>query len=141
MIALPALLFPAATGTPLATISNGAALCIAVNALTFAVSAAVLLAVRIPSPKRSDVSAGGKIEASLWSDIREGILYIWHRRPLLWLLGTFTLANFVGGTGSVITPLLVKFNLAADWTALEHPESQARWIRVALVLPQSVLRV
>src|SRR4029453_9799136 len=39
------------------------------------------------------------------------------RRPLLWLLGTFTLANFVGGTGSVITPLLVKFNLAADWTA------------------------
>ena len=117
VIALPALLFPAATGTPLATISNGAALCIAVNALTFAVSAAVLLAVRIPSPKRSDVSAGGKIEASLWSDIREGILYIWHRRPLLWLLGTFTLANFVGGTGSVITPLLVKFNLAADWTA------------------------
>jgi hypothetical protein len=30
-------------------------------------------------------------------------------------LAPFTLANFVGGTGSVITPLLVKFNLAADW--------------------------
>ena len=117
VIALPALLFPGAAGPSLATISNGVALCIAANALTFAVSAAVLLVVRIPSPKRGDISAGGKLEASIWSDIREGILYIWHRRPLLWLLGTFTLANFVGGTGSVITPLLVKFNLAADWTA------------------------
>src|SRR5690348_2115795 len=49
--------------------------------------------------------------------MRAGLLYIWRRRPLLWLLGTFTLANFVGGTGSVITPLFVKFNLAPDWTA------------------------
>jgi MFS family permease len=117
VITLPALLSSDAAGTSLATVSNGVALCIAVNALTFAVSAAVLLAVRIPSPQRSDVGAGGKLEASIWSDIQEGILYIWRRRPLLWLLGTFTLANFVGGTGSVITPLLVKFNLAADWTA------------------------
>jgi MFS family permease len=117
VITLPALLSSDAAGTSLATVSNGVALCIAVNALTFAVSATVLLAVRIPSPQRSDVGAGGKLEASIWSDIQEGILYIWRRRPLLWLLGTFTLANFVGGTGSVITPLLVKFNLAADWTA------------------------
>jgi MFS transporter, DHA3 family, macrolide efflux protein len=117
VITLPALLSSDAAGTSLATVSNGVALCIAVNALTFAVSAAVLLAVRIPSPQRSDVGAGGKLEASIWSDIQEGMLYIWRRRPLLWLLGTFTLANFVGGTGSVITPLLVKFNLAADWTA------------------------
>jgi MFS transporter, DHA3 family, macrolide efflux protein len=117
VITLPALLSPGAAGTSLAIVSNGVALCIAVNALTFAVSATVLLAVRIPSPQRSDVGTGGKLEASIWSDIQEGILYIWRRRPLLWLLGTFTLANFVGGTGSVITPLLVKFNLAADWTA------------------------
>jgi MFS transporter, DHA3 family, macrolide efflux protein len=117
VITLPALLFPGAAGTSLAVISNGVALCIGINALTFAVSAAVLLVVHIPSPQRSDVSADGKLETSIWSDVREGILYVWRRRPLLWLLGTFTLANFVGGTGSVITPLLVKFNLAADWTA------------------------
>jgi MFS family permease len=116
VITLPTLVLPGVSlDAPLAAISNGVALCIAVNALTFVVSAAVLLIVRIPSPQRSDVGAGGELETSIWSDIREGILYIWHRRPLLWLLGTFTLANFVGGTGSVITPLLVKFNLAADW--------------------------
>lgn len=117
VMTLPAFLVPSAGGTPLDGISNGVAICIVVNALTFALSSAVLLAVHIPSPQRSDVSAGGKLETSIWSDIRAGLLYIWHRRPLLWLLGTFTLANFVGGTGSVITPLLVKFNLAADWTA------------------------
>jgi MFS family permease len=117
LMTLPAFLVPSAVGTPLDAISNGVAMCIAINALTFAVSAAVLLAVRIPSPRRSDVGAGGRLETSIWSDIRAGILYIWHRRPLLWLLGTFTLANFGVGTSSVITPLVVKFNLAADWTA------------------------
>ena len=48
--------------------------------------------------------------------MREGALYIWHRRPLLWLLGTFTVANFVGGPLGVFFPLLIKFNLAADWS-------------------------
>ncbi|HKD74268.1 MAG TPA: hypothetical protein VKB76_02185, partial [Ktedonobacterales bacterium] len=42
------------------------------------------------------------------------VRYIWHRAPMLWLLGTFTLANFVGGT-FVLEPLLVKFNLQHDW--------------------------
>jgi len=36
---------------------------------------------------------------------------------MLWLLGTFTLANFVFSPLWVFFPLLVKFNLAADWTA------------------------
>jgi MFS family permease len=118
VIALPALIYPDTTPrTPLATIGNGVALCIAANALTFFVSMAMLLLVHIPSPKRSDVSEGGRIKTSIWADIRKGALYVWHRPPLLWLLATFTLANFVGGTGSVITPLLVKFNLALDWAA------------------------
>jgi MFS family permease len=117
VMTLPAFLAPGAAATPVDGMSNGVALCIAVNALTFAMSSAVLFAVHIPSPRRSDVGAGGKLETSIWSDIRVGLLYIWRRRPLLWLLGTFTLANFAGGTGRVITPLLVKFNFAADWTA------------------------
>jgi len=118
VITLPALVYPRiAPSTQLAAISNGVALCIAANALTFFLSAAVLSFVHIPSPKRSDVREGGSIQTSIWADIREGGLYIWHRPPLLWLLASFTLANFVGGTGSVITPLLVKFNLAPDWAS------------------------
>jgi hypothetical protein len=44
-------------------------------------------------------------------------MYIWLRRPLLWLLGTFTVANFASGPIGVFMPLMVKFNLAADWSA------------------------
>ena len=36
---------------------------------------------------------------------------------MLWLLGTFTLANFAFAPLGVFFPLLVKFNLAADWSA------------------------
>jgi MFS family permease len=114
---LPAVLLPGSGGTQLDAIGNGVATCIAIDALTFAVSAVVLFAVHIPSPERSDVGAGGVLETSIWSDIRAGLVYIWRRRPLLWLLATFTLANFVGGTGSVITPLVLRFDLAADWTS------------------------
>ena len=47
---------------------------------------------------------------------REGVVYIWQRRSFLWLLGTFTVANFHGGT-RILQPLIVKFQLAADWGA------------------------
>jgi MFS family permease len=117
VMTLPALVAPAAGGAPLDDIGKGVATCITANVLTFVLSSAVLFAVHIPSPQRSDVSAGGKLQASMWSDIRAGLLFIWRRRPLLWLLGTFTLANFAGGAGRVITPLVVKFNFAPDWTA------------------------
>ncbi len=118
LISLPALarqgIVPLAS---LAAVSDGTPLAIAVDAATFFVSASVLLFLHVPSPKRSDVSASGKIEKSIWADVREGALYIWHRRPLLWLLGTFTVANFAGSPEAVLTPLLVKFNLATDWSA------------------------
>ncbi|MCA1554195.1 MAG: MFS transporter, partial [Chloroflexi bacterium] len=99
-----------------AAMSDGTPLAISVDAVTFFVSAFVLLFLHVPSPKRSDVGESGKIEQSIWADVREGALYIWRRRPLLWLLGTFTVVNFAGSPEVVLTPLLVKFNLAPDWT-------------------------
>ena len=53
---------------------------------------------------------------SIWADIKEGGMYIWRRKPMLWLLGTFTVINLISG-GFVLQPLLVKFNLAGDWQA------------------------
>src|SRR4029078_3559918 len=55
-ITLPSLVLRgAAPDASLAAISNGVALCIAINALTFVASAVVLLVVRIPSPVRTDL--------------------------------------------------------------------------------------
>ena len=37
--------------------------------------------------------------------------------PMLWLLGTFTVVNLLSSPVGVFQRLLLKFNLAADWTA------------------------
>lgn len=118
IIALPGLL-PRDAGIlePIAGMGNGTPLVIAIDALTFFLCALVLLVVHVPSPTRSDVGACGRIEQSVWGDVREGALYIWHRPPLLWLLATFVVANLAGAPAGVIVPLLVKFNLEPNWLA------------------------
>jgi MFS family permease len=122
IIALPGLarqgIIPGDLGAELALLKDGSPLAISLDAITFFIGAVTLIFLYIPSPKRTDLAPeSGKPKKSLLADVREGALYIWHRRPLLWLLGTFTVANFVGGPLGVFFPLLVKFNLAADWTA------------------------
>ena len=64
---------------------------------------------------RSDLAAERSGRPSLWADIGEGILFIRDRRPVLWLLGTFTVANLAVAPAGVLVPLLVRFNLADDW--------------------------
>ena len=99
-------------------LASGMPLALGLDAVTFFFAAAVLLFVHIPSPQRTDLrDASGRVQKSIWADVREGALYILHRRPLLWLLGTFTVANLMGSPFGVLQPLFVKFNIAADWTA------------------------
>jgi MFS family permease len=99
----------------LGAISDGAVLAIGLDAVTFLLAAAALLLVQIPSPVRADLQPASGAGPSLWADVREGALYIWHRRSFLWLLGTFTVVNFAAGA-LVLQPLLVKFQLAPDWS-------------------------
>jgi MFS transporter, DHA3 family, macrolide efflux protein len=120
IIALPGLarqgLLPGPLAAPLSQMSDGTALCLAIDAMTFFIAAAALVFLTIPSPKRSDLAPGtGKPGQSLLADVAEGARYILHRRPMLWLLGTFTVINFVATPTGVFLPLMVKFNLAADW--------------------------
>lgn len=122
IIGLPALARQSASpiplGSSLAGLQDGTVLAIGVDVLTFLIASLTLLFVAIPSPKRADLLvAEGQSKPSIWDDIKEGARYIWQRRPLLWLLGTFTVINFVNAPLSVLEPLIVKFNLAADWTA------------------------
>jgi MFS transporter, DHA3 family, macrolide efflux protein len=76
----------------LAATTDGTPLAIGADGLTFVISALVLCVLHVPSPERSEMGASGKVETSIWADIREGALYIWNRRPML--LGSFTVANF-----------------------------------------------
>jgi DHA3 family macrolide efflux protein-like MFS transporter len=121
IISIPALarrgMIPGSLGTALGQLSNGASLAMMIDAVTFFLASATLIFLYIPSPQRTDLGQADSPKKSLVADVKEGALYIWHRRPMLWLLGTFTVANFVGGPLEVFLPLLLKFNLAADWGA------------------------
>lgn len=101
----------------LAQLPDGAPLAITIDAITFFFAAATLPFLQIPSPRRTDLHGANGVKKSFWADIQEGALYIWRRRPLLWLLGTFTVVNFVGSPIGIFMPLVVKFNLAQDWSA------------------------
>jgi MFS family permease len=118
LIAIPALARQGVLPlTPLAPLTDGAPLAIAIDAVTFFIAAGTLIFLSIPSPKRTDLHDASGAKKSIWADAREGALYIWHRRPLLWLLGTFTVANFLGSPIGIFLPLVVKFNLIEDWLA------------------------
>src|SRR5262245_32751022 len=118
IIGLPALARQAGLTGWLAGLSNGTALAILVDAATFLLAAATLLFVAIPSPRRADLAAASAApRPSIWADVRSGMRYIWDRRPLLWLLATFTVANFAFAPLVVLPPLLLKYTYAVDWMA------------------------
>lgn len=122
VIAVPGLIRARAGGSFLAGLvaglPDGAPVAIIIDALTFFFAAAALIFVNIPSPRRADLEvAPGAAKPTLMEDVRAGLLYILHRSPLLWLLGTFALCNFLSAPLGVLYPLIIKFQLAADWTA------------------------
>jgi len=102
----------------LAGLQDGTPLATGLDAVTFFFAAGTLLFLHVPSPQRTDLGApGGKPQKSIWADIAEGARYIRRRPSMLWLLGTFSVANFTASPIGVFQPLLIKFNLVADWTA------------------------
>jgi MFS family permease len=121
LISLPALArqgrIPGPPGATLARLDQGVPLALGVDVVSFLIATVVLVALVIPTPKRDDLGADGRPKVSLLADVRRGWLYIWHRRPMLWLLGTFAVVNLFGSPAAVLQPLLVKFSLAADWKA------------------------
>jgi MFS transporter, DHA3 family, macrolide efflux protein len=120
LIALPAFardgLLPEWISGWLASLRDGTPIAIGLDAATFFAAAAVLPFLHIPSPARTDLrDESGKMKKSMWADVKEGGQYIWRRKPLLWLLGSFTLINFVATIANVFLPLLLRFNLQSDW--------------------------
>ncbi len=118
IVALPSLLREQGSNGPIARLPDGTALAMGIDAITFFFAAAALIFLSIPSPQRADLrDTQGRAKKTLWADVKEGAFYIWYRRPMLWLLGTFTVVNLLSSPVGVFQRLLLKFNLAADWTA------------------------
>ena len=118
IVALPSLLRQNGATGPIAQLPDGTSLAMGIDAVSFFFAAAVLVFLSIPTPARTDLrDAQGHTKKSMWADIQEGARYIWYRRPMLWLLGTFAVVNLLSSPVGVFQRLLLKFNLAADWTA------------------------
>jgi MFS transporter, DHA3 family, macrolide efflux protein len=118
IIALPSLLRANGAAGPIAQLPDGTALAMGIDAITFFFASAALLFLSIPSPQRTDLhDAQGRAKKSMWADVQEGARYIWYRRPMLWLLGTFAVVNLLSSPVGVFQRLLLKFNLSADWMA------------------------
>lgn len=118
IVALPSLLRQNGATGPIAQLPDGTSLAMALDSASFFFAAAALAFLTIPMPVRADLyDAQGRAKKSMWADIQEGARYIWYRRPMLWLLGTFAVVNLLGSPVGVFQRLLLKFNLAADWTA------------------------
>ncbi len=118
IVALPALLRQNGQTGPIASLPDGTALAMSLDSISFFFAAIVPIFLFIPSPPRADLrTATGETRKSMWSDVAEGLRYIWYRRPMLWLLGTFAVVNLLSSPVGVFQRLLLKFNLAADWTA------------------------
>lgn len=121
LIALPAIARGSGAGpltALLARLADGTALVTGLDAASFALSALVLAFLRIPSPKRADLDPTGKPKKGIWADVREGALFVFRRPSLLWLLASFTVANFCLSAMGVLMPMIVKFNLADSLAAM-----------------------
>jgi len=121
IISLPALarqgIIGSSIGSFLAGLQTGIPLAIMIDAITFFFASSALIFLFIPSPHRSDLNDdNSQPRPSIWTDVKEGAVFIIKRYPMLWLLATFTVGNFSAGA-FVLQPILVKFNLAADWIA------------------------
>lgn len=118
IIALPALLRQGGLTNGIAQLNDGSGLAMLIDAITFFIAAGSLIFLVVPSPHRSDLQApDGQRQKSLLADVKEGARYIWHRRPMLWLLGTFAVLNLLTAPIGVFQPLILKFNLAPDWSS------------------------
>ncbi len=118
IIALPALLRQGGLTSGIAQLNDGSGLAMIIDAATFFIAAGSLIFLAVPSPHRSDLhTPDGQRQKSLLADVKEGARYIWYRRPMLWLLGTFAVLNLLTAPIGVFQPLILKFNLAPDWSA------------------------
>lgn len=121
ILALPALARQSSlnwlSGSFLAGLHSGAPLVISIDAITFLIAALALLRLQIPSPKRTSANPSAAIaKPSIIAEATDGFRYVWARRPLLWLLLAFAMFNFLTGPLNLLMPLILRFNLASDWS-------------------------
>lgn len=78
----------------------------AIDVVTAVLAVGPLFFVHVPQPERRKVEKGG--QPSLWNDVKEGFVYIWHWRGVFWVLVMATILNLLVNPGFSLMPILVR---------------------------------
>lgn len=97
----------------LGTFDNGVLFTFLADGVSFLIAALAISAIRLPQPVR----IGPPPTHSLWMDVREGLEWILHRRPFVWLISFGSLVNLTFAPLILLLPLLVRDRMGADLTA------------------------
>ena len=113
LIGVPALVRTSGWPLPwIAHLERGTLFAFAADAVSFLIAGIAVALMRIPQPVRPPHAA----HQSLVADVREGFLWIVHRRPFLWLIAFGSLANLMLAPLMLFLPLLVRDRMRADWS-------------------------
>ena len=96
------------TGTPIALSFVILTLVLAVIPLPF---------LFVPSPARNRDKDTQPNKESMFAELKVGFSFIWQRKPLLWLLALFALTNFAASPLEIFRPIILRFNLAENYTS------------------------
>ncbi|MBN1581869.1 MAG: MFS transporter [Anaerolineae bacterium] len=98
----------------------------AIDVITAAFAIVPLFFIHIPQPPRrkavlsqqeapsTAVQSTAQKQSSLWQDVREGFLYIWHWPGMFMLLATAILLNFLITPAMSLLPLLITLHFQGD---------------------------
>ena len=108
---------PGAVGAALGRITDGAPLAIAMDAITFFIGSRDAALSSFHRPSAAMLSADGRLQKSIWADVKEGAT-VHLASPSAAVAARHIHGHQFRTTPiGVLQPLLVKFNLAADWSA------------------------
>lgn len=88
-------------------VSVGVVGAIILDLITFSVAVIVILAVKIPRPRKTQ--EGAELSGSVWQEMLGGLRFMWQRKGLFWLIMSAMVLNFVlNMSGVLITPYLLE---------------------------------
>lgn len=100
-------------------LTQGAALALGIDAVTFVVAAVALVKLTIPSPAPAQ-PADPAAAPGFWSEVFAGIRFVRSDRLLLWVLALTAAILFAFGPAGLLEPLIIQVRVADDWMRLGY---------------------
>jgi MFS-type transporter involved in bile tolerance (Atg22 family) len=123
ILAAPVILF-GVSGSGIDTasrVNTGTALALAIDAVSFVIAAGALLFVRMSTPVETTADTQpNEPQPGLLAEAKAGATFILRQPHLVWLLLIAAITYFAIGPAGLLEPLIIKINVASDWSRLGY---------------------